>query len=501
MSICNNSPRMYTPNKRLDHFLGQKVLLAALDVLALAAAFYFSYEIRNAFFGWRGGVYAPTFKHLAMFVLLCVFIVFYFRYHYLYRRLAFAGSLEHLELLIRSWVTFVGLFIALSFFFKVQLFIEHRITVFLFIVLGIVGLYLGRFLVAPAVARRLIRSGMWPSRTLFIGPAAEAHRLAQLLDAPHQATGYQLVGYVDPDRQGPAPDHDSPPAFPPDSEVPALIQREDIREVFIRLAHADLDRLMTLYHQMAPLGVRIRVSLSHFGALRDRVPVLPEAEHGYVFINASPLRPVEQQLKYGLDRLAGGLGLLVLAPVFALLALLIKLDSRGPVFFRQSRVGRGGRVFSVYKFRTMTENTEAEHKVAIRKLVEGDHAFIEAQSGQAGVLKVTNASKVTRLGGWLRRTSLDELPQLINVWTGDMSLVGPRPLPCYEVDLFKPWQHTRHDMKPGITGFWQVFGRSAVSHVDTILMDIFYIMNWSLALDLRILARTVLVMLTGRGGK
>ena len=82
-----------------------------------------------------------------------------------------------------------------------------------------------------------------------------------------------------------------------------------------------------------------------------------------------------------------------------------------------------------------------------------------------------------------------------------MSLVGPRPLPCYEVDLFKPWQHTRHDMKPGITGFWQVFGRSAVSHVDTILMDIFYIMNWSLALDLRILARTVLVMLTGRGGK
>jgi lipopolysaccharide/colanic/teichoic acid biosynthesis glycosyltransferase len=270
---------------------------------------------------------------------------------------------------------------------------------------------------------------MWPSRTLFIGPAAEAHRLAQLLDAPHQATGYQLVGYVDPDRQGPAPDLDSPPAFPPDSEVPALIQREDIREVFIRLAHADLDRLMTLYHQMAPLGVRIRVSLSHFGALRDRVPVLPEAEHGYVFINASPLRPVEQQLKYGLDRLAGGLGLLVLAPVFALLALLIKLDSRGPVFFRQSRVGRGGRVFSVYKFRTMTENTEAEHKVAIRKLVEGDHAFIEAQSGQAGVLKVTNASKVTRLGGWLRRTSLDELPQLINVWTGDMSLVGP-PSPC-----------------------------------------------------------------------
>ena len=492
---------MYNPNTRRDRFLGHKVLLAVLDMLALAAAFYFSYVIRNAMFGWRGGVYAPTFKHLAMFVLLCLFIVIYFRHHYLYRRLAFAGSLEHLELLIRSWVTFVGLFIAVSFFFKVQLFIEHRITVFLFIVLGMVGLYLGRFLIAPAVARQLIRTGAWPSRTLFIGPGSEAHRLAQLLDAPQQATGYQMIGYLDPERQGPTPEHDTPCAFASDSDVPALIQREGISEVFIRLAHPDLDRLMNLYHQLLPLGVRIRVSLSHFGALRDRVPVLPEVEHGYVFINASPLRPLEQQLKNTLDRLTAGIGLLLLSPVLATLAVLIKLDSRGPVFFRQDRVGRGGRVFSVYKFRTMAENTEAEHQVAIRKLIEGDHAYIEAHSGQAGLLKVTNTSKVTALGGWLRRTSLDELPQLIHVWQGDMSLVGPRPLPRYEVDLFKPWQHARHDMHPGITGFWQVFGRSAVSHADTILMDIFYIMNWSLALDLRILARTVLVVLTGRGGK
>jgi lipopolysaccharide/colanic/teichoic acid biosynthesis glycosyltransferase len=491
---------MYNPNTRRDRFLGHKVLLAVLDMLALAAAFYFSYVIRNAMFGWRGGVYAPTFKHLAMFVLLCLFIVIYFRHHYLYRRLAFAGSLEHLELLIRSWVTFVGLFIAVSFFFKVQLFIEHRITVFLFIVLGMVGLYLGRFLIAPAVARQLIRTGAWPSRTLFIGPGSEAHRLAQLLDAPQQATGYQMIGYLDPERQGPTPARHAlrfcvgqrrarphpagrhqrglhPPGpsrpGPPDESVPPT---------------APPGRS----HPGQPLPLR-RPARPGAGAA--------EVEHGYVFINASPLRPLEQQLKNTLDRLTAGIGLLLLSPVLATLAVLIKLDSRGPVFFRQDRVGRGGRVFSVYKFRTMAENTEAEHQVAIRKLIEGDHAYIEAHSGQAGLLKVTNTSKVTALGGWLRRTSLDELPQLINVWQGDMSLVGPRPLPRYEVDLFKPWQHARHDMHPGITGFWQVFGRSAVSHADTILMDIFYIMNWSLALDLRILARTVLVVLTGRGGK
>ena len=486
---------------KADFFLGHKLLLALLDLLALAAAFYLSYTLRNYFFSWRGGVYVPTFKHLLMFLLLCATIVVYFRHNYLYRRLAFAGSLEHLELLARSWLAFVGLFIAISFFFKVQLFIEHRITVFFFIILGFLGLYLGRFLVAPLAARGLIRAGLWPSRTLFIGPGAEAHRLAQLLDSPHRATGYQLVGYLDPERTALPAESGPLRAWAADTSLPALVSNEGISEVFIRLAHQDLDRLIDLYHQLLPLGVRMRVSLSHFGALRDRVPLLPEVEHGYVFINVSPFRPMEQGLKHLLDRMAAGLGLILLSPLFLLLAALIKLDSRGPVFFRQERVGRAGHSFRVLKFRTMAENTEAEHKEAVRKLIEGDHAFIEAQSGQAGLLKVTNASKVTRLGAWLRRTSLDELPQLINVWRGDMTLVGPRPLPRYEVELFKPWQHARHDMKPGITGFWQVFGRSTVSHVDTILMDIFYIMNWSLALDLRILARTVLVVLTGRGGR
>ena len=492
---------MTDTNSRFDYFIGHKVLLALLDVLALAATFYLSYTLRNHFFAWRGGVYTPTLNHLGMFILFCAIIVSYFRHHYLYRRLAFAGSLEHLEILVRSWTVFMGIFIAFSFFFRVRLFTEHRITVFLFAMLGLFGLYVGRFVIAPAVARALIRTGRWPSRTLFIGPGAEAHRLARVLDAPHQPTGYHLIGYVDPDHTSAAPEHDAPPALQVEGTLSDLIQTQAIKEVFIRLAQPNLDRLMQLYHELLPLGVRIRVCLSHFGALRDRVPVLPEVEHGYVFINASPFRPVEQRLKYLLDRMAAGLGLLLLSPLFLILAFVIRLGSPGTAFFRQDRVGQWGRRFPVFKFRTLAENTEKEHEEAVRKLVEGDHAFIEAHSGQAGLFKVTNPDKVTRLGAWLRQTGLDELPQLINVWRGEMSLVGPRPLPIYEVELFKSWQHTRHDVKPGITGFWQVFGRSAVSHQDTILMDIFYIMNWSLALDLRILSRTLLVMLTGRGGK
>ncbi len=199
------------------------------------------------------------------------------------------------------------------------------------------------------------------------------------------------------------------------------------------------------------------------------------------------------------DRFLALIAIIVLSPLFLVLAITIKLESSGPVFFRQKRVGYRGRVFTILKFRTMRENTEEHHREAVRRLVAKDHTYLEQAGNQTGVYKITDTSKVTRTGGLLRKTSLDELPQLVNVLMGEMALVGPRPLPVYEVELFEPWQHIRHEVRPGITGFWQVFGRSSVSHVDTILMDIFYTINWSLALDLRIMIRTMFVLLTGKG--
>jgi exopolysaccharide biosynthesis polyprenyl glycosylphosphotransferase len=261
----------------------------------------------------------------------------------------------------------------------------------------------------------------------------------------------------------------------------------------------NLNRLVEAIEALVPLGVRLRLAVDQFGALRDKVSFLPEADHGYIFINQSPFQRLESLLKRAFDLTVAAIALAVLSPLFLVVGLLIRLESPGPVFFRQKRAGLHGRTFEVLKFRSMSQNTESHHQEAVQRFVNRDHAFLEQQGEAPGVLKLTDTSKVTRIGKWLRRTSLDELPQLINVLRGEMSLVGPRPLPLYEVDLFQPWQHFRHNVRPGITGYWQVFGRSAVSHVDTILMDIFYIMNWSVALDIRILARTVFVLLTGKG--
>jgi lipopolysaccharide/colanic/teichoic acid biosynthesis glycosyltransferase len=193
-------------------------------------------------------------------------------------------------------------------------------------------------------------------------------------------------------------------------------------------------------------------------------------------------------LKRFIDLVAAALLLLALAPLLLLCAAAVRLSSPGPALFRQHRVGRDGRVFSMWKFRSMTVDAE-ERLASLRSLNEAD----------GPIFKLRHDPRVTGVGRWLRTWSLDELPQLLNVLRGEMSLVGPRPLPTYEVDLGDPWARSRLRVRPGVTGQWQVSGRQRLSYDEMVRHDLSYIDNWSLAADLRLLARTVPAVLRGSG--
>jgi len=186
--------------------------------------------------------------------------------------------------------------------------------------------------------------------------------------------------------------------------------------------------------------------------------------------------------------------LTVAAPLMALLALAVKLDDGGPAFFRQTRVGKDGRTFTVFKFRTMV--IDAEQRRADLRRAHSQHST----SGQHSVLfKLRNDPRVTRTGTWLRRWSLDELPQLINVLNGDMSLVGPRPALPEEAAMYGDHVRRRLVVKPGITGLWQVSGRSDLTWDESIRLDLRYVENWSLMLDLHILWKTLSAVVRGSG--
>jgi exopolysaccharide biosynthesis polyprenyl glycosylphosphotransferase len=213
-------------------------------------------------------------------------------------------------------------------------------------------------------------------------------------------------------------------------------------------------------------------------------------EQPLVELTTPTLRGGQLIVKRFVDVVGGSIGLILATPILLIVAALVKIDSRGPVLFRQNRVGRGGRLFKIFKFRTMVAGAEEHRDELLERSIYPDRRLF----------KIVGDPRVTRLGNWLRRTSLDELPQLFNVLKGEMSLVGPRPPIPSEVDLYEAHHYARFDVKPGITGPWQVAGRNRITDFEKVVaLETRYIRDWSLVGDIWILFRTARVVFTMRG--
>jgi len=206
---------------------------------------------------------------------------------------------------------------------------------------------------------------------------------------------------------------------------------------------------------------------------------------------------VFNKLKHGLDALITLPACALLLPFFLLVGLAIKLNSPGPVFYRATAIGKGGKRFVMYKFRSMRVDTDSTvHKDYVTKLIKGE---IRPEGNQGKALKITDDPRITWVGKILRKTSMDELPQLLNVLKGDMSLVGPRPCLPYEYEIYQDWHKKRLSIRPGITGLWQVAGRSEVAFEDMVVLDLYYLYNRSLSMDMNIVYETVFAVLGKKG--
>jgi lipopolysaccharide/colanic/teichoic acid biosynthesis glycosyltransferase len=234
----------------------------------------------------------------------------------------------------------------------------------------------------------------------------------------------------------------------------------------------------------------------HDSSERPSNPTLyPDLEH------RDNARKLFCSIKRTMDVVGSALALVIFAPVFLAIALAVKLTSKGPVFFRQKRVGQYGEQFVFLKFRSMYVNNDSTvHQAYIKQLIAGSAEAHNGNGGAKSVYKLTGDRRITRVGSFLRRTSLDELPQFLNVLRGDMSLVGPRPAIAYEVQEYDIWHRRRVlEAKPGITGLWQVNGRSRVKFDDMVRLDLRYAKTWSPWMDLKILLRTPVAVVFGDG--
>lgn len=286
-------------------------------------------------------------------------------------------------------------------------------------------------------------------------------------------------------------------------DLPDVIRELAIQEVIITDSNLPSEKL---FEAMMRLGrrqkVEFRLAPSLFNFLPQKTSVEQIGILPMVRLFREPLSDAERFVKRVFDISVSILVIVLLTPVWLAVSILIKLDSTGAIFFRQERVGMDGRRFLCYKFRTMeTDADENIHREAYLKNIEGVREANAGDEEKPVFGKVRDDPRVTRVGKFLRRTSLDELPQFLNVLRGEMSIVGARPPIPYEVEGYNLWHRKRLDMKPGITGLWQVSGRNRLPFEEMVRIDLFYIENWSVWLDLKIIVLTLPAILRGDGAR
>ncbi|UCG62469.1 MAG: sugar transferase [Candidatus Zixiibacteriota bacterium] len=362
------------------------------------------------------------------------------------------------------------------------------VTLAIFFALNIVVQCLfSRVMVASLSAdRKRARQGTCERQVLIVGTGVRGKMAADsILSTPEIETG--VAGFLDYDRKGLWSYRDISLIGRPD-EIDRIIAHRQIDAVFVAVEPQDLARTQSLFSTVEQMGVPICFVPQMFQPSIARMR--PERINGtpLILYHAVPENQLVLAIKRLLDK-AGALGVILLAsPMMLLAAAAIKLTSKGPVLFRQTRSGLNGKRFTLYKFRTMCHDAEKKK------------AELESLNEMSGpVFKVTNDPRVTRVGRILRRASLDELPQLINVLKGDMSMVGPRPPLPEEVAKYEPWQHRKLSVTPGVTCTWQISGRNNIDFEQWMRLDLEYIDNWSLWRDTKILVRTIPAVLKGNG--
>lgn len=462
-------------------FVFGMLIFLILDIAAINASFYGAHLIRGQLQVLLEKPHIPFFYYhnFLGFVNIVLPLVFYSLGLYQLKN----GELWVDELFRIGKGVIVGALLLMAGSYLVQGYEFSRSMIVIFALLCILTMFTLRWC-AISWYNSWRKKGFNLRRTLILGTGPIAAIVARELQK-HQEIGFDIVGFVRDSRESqPQDDERCYPMLGSLGQLAHLLHTQNISDLIIA-SQADSRELISRCKQD---GINVRLvtdlhSLSVHDTSFEELAGIP-----MVYFKGNPLFGFNLVIKRSMDLLLSLLGLLVLSPLLLLIALLIKLESRGPVIFRQERIGKGQQPFTMYKFRSMCDRAD--------EMKDQLTTFNEATGP---LFKIQRDPRLTKVGAWLRRFSLDELPQLFNVLKGDMSLVGPRPPVRREVAEYSEWAYKRLDIKPGITGLWQVSGRSDLSFEEMLKLDIYYIWNWSLSNDLKILLRTLPVVITAKG--
>lgn len=416
-----------------------------------------------------------------------------FQHFHLYKRNLFLSVADQVTAIFKAFVYGLVGMIFFTFFIKGTDWIDSRAVLAIFVGLALVSVTLFRTVVfrrlfAWASEKKILRH-----RVLIVGSDENAQMLAAQIGFD-ESNGFEVVGFVHNEGGEDKRVFEDLHLLGPIDSLEEIVERERVEEVIIAKSDIPHDELLDLIDHAKQTKAGVRLVSDLYNIVGEKVRLEEYIGVPIIRVQQNQESVLFAVYKRVFDFVFGVLALVLLAIPMAFIAILIKLTSRGPVLYKHTRIGKDTSPFEFYKFRTMiVNNDDASHREFVDRL-------INQEEESDGVKKITEDPRVTSIGRLLRRTSLDELPQLFNVLQGHMSLVGPRPCLPYELEMYKSWHRRRLSVTPGCTGLWQVSGRSAVGFNDMVILDLFYIENMSPLFDLRIILRTIPVMLLGKGG-
>lgn len=454
------------------------IMDSILSVLMFIAAFWLS----NTYISRE----EPDFySHIALVPLLLSFIIGFLSYFGGY------GGPRTINCVKSGWIVIQGLslsiFALLALLFVLEIKYVSRAVILTFSIMEFFALVGVRCTVRWYYIRS-VRKGTTATRVIIIGTGERAKELSEALRKQTE-WGIKILGHLDPDATRVGQQILDAPVIGTIEDISTCLKNMVVDEIIIAIPRSMLEDVELIAYACEEEGIKLRFMADIFN--------LDVARIGLTLVNSIPLlnlEPVAQDeirliVKRCIDLALVLLSMPIVLPIMAIIAIAIKYDSPGPVLFKQERVGLKKRVFPMLKFRSMVEDAEKELK-NIEHLNEAE----------GPIFKIQDDPRITRVGRFIRKTSLDELPQLFNVLYGEMSLVGPRPMSLRDVNLFdKGIQRKRFSVKPGLTCLWQISGRSDLPFYKWLELDLKYIENWSLFLDLKILIKTIPVVLKGSG--
>jgi exopolysaccharide biosynthesis polyprenyl glycosylphosphotransferase len=464
---------------RLAYFVGDVILIH----FGFLLAYWLRYELRlwpelGEFFDAPFSAY-----YLAEGVLLAV-VLSVFAQRGLYRLKRTTQWLDEAGIIFFGSTAGISVLVMVFYLFRPG--VTSRAMLFYAWVIIMAVLSLERLAIRLVLAQRRKR-GIGLSRVLVVGGGQIGKWIMQQI-AVRPGLGYVLAGFCDDVAWQQQVSFGRFPCLGAVSDLEQVLARHQIDEVVIALPSAEHQRILDIVALCRRNEVGFRLVPDTFDLTLGTLEVDQLAGIPLIGLREPALHGFNRAIKRTIDILVSAAALIVAAPIMLLVAVAVKLDSPGPVFLPQERVGKNGKVFRIYKVRSMYQDADRRLKDLLHRNEAGGPIF-----------KMKDDPRRTRVGKLIRRLSLDEVPQLWNVLVGDMSLVGPRPPLPHEVEQYDDWQRRRLEVVPGLTGLWQVNGRSDLPFDEMVMLDLFYIENWSLALDLKIILQTIPAVLSMRG--